>query len=198
MTTGIYLENGRRERVEEQVQAVQNRNNKLSQLESKLKAAQNAFREEQERCDKLQKLLLSRSATLRRVEAVRGSLIKVKDKDDVDRPCMWLTAWEPFKDKETGVEGARVTIRGWRDALNAVEAEVAKKLPGRAATSAEVVQMSLKKNGLFVEDSVKIVAQRDVKDCLSEFVISMTFAPEPSLAGDEQPAAGGKKKKGGR
>ena len=195
---GIYLENGRRERVEEQVQAVQNRNNKLSQLESKLKAAQNAFREEQERCDKLQKLLLSRSATLRRVEAVRGSLIKVKDKDDVDRPCMWLTAWEPFKDKETGVEGARVTIRGWRDALNAVEAEVAKKLPGRAATSAEVVQMSLKKNGLFVEDSVKIVAQRDVKDCLSEFVISMTFAPEPSLAGDEQPAAGGKKKKGGR
>ncbi len=195
---GIYLENGRRERVEEQVEAVQARNGQLSQLESKLKAAQNAFREEQERCDELQKLLLSRSAALRRVEAVRGSLIKVKDKDDVDRPCMWLTAWEPFKDKETGVEGARVTIRGWRDALNAVEAEVAKKLPGRAATSAEVVQMSLKKNGLFVEDSVKIVAQRDVKDCLSEFVISMTFAPEPSLAGDEQPAAGGKKKKGGR
>ena len=129
---------------------------------------------------------------------MRGSLIKVKDKDDVDRPCMWLTAWEPFKDKETGVEGARVTIRGWRDALNAVESEVAKKLPGRAATSAEVVQMSLKKNGLFVEDSVKIVAQRDVRDCLSEFVISMTFAPEPSLAGDERPAAGGKKKKGGR
>ncbi len=195
---GIYLENGRRERVEEQVQAVQNRNSKLSQLESKLKAAQNAFRDEQERCDELQKLLLSRSATLRRVEAVRGSLIKVKDKDDVDRPCMWLTAWEPTKDKETGVEGARVTIRGWRDVLNAVEAEVAKKLPGRAATSAEVVQMSLKKNALFVEDSVKIVAQRDVRDCLSEFVISMTFAPEPSLAGDEQPAAGGKKKKGGR
>ena len=51
---------------------------------------------------------------------------------------------------------------------------------------------------LFVADSVKIVAQRDVKDCLSEFVISMTFAPEPSLAGDAQPAAGGKKKKGGR
>ena len=194
----IYLENDRCERVEEQVQAVQARNGQLSQLESKLKAAQNAFRDEQERCDEFQKLLLSRSATLRRVEAVRGSLIKVKDKDDVDRPCMWLTAWEPTKDKETGVEGARVTIRGWRDVLNAVEAEVAKKLPGRAATSAEVVQMSLKKNALFVEDSVKIVAQRDVRDCLSEFVISMTFAPEPSLAGDEQPAAGGKKKKGGR
>ena len=194
----IYLENDRCERVEEQVQAVQARNGQLSQLESKLKAAQNAFRDEQERCDEFQKLLLSRSATLRRVEAVRGSLIKVKDKDDVDRPCMWLTAWEPTKDKETGVEGARVTIRGWRDVLNAVEAEVAKKLPGRAATSAEVVQMSLKKNALFVEDSVKIVAQRDVRDFLSEFVISMTFAPEPSLAGDEQPAAGGKKKKGGR
>ncbi len=195
---GIYLENGRRERVEEQVQAVQSRNGQLSQMESKLKAAQSAFRDEQERCDELQKLLLSRSAALRRVEAVRGSLINVKDKDDVDRPCMWLTAWEPTKDKETGAEGARVTIRGWRDVLNMVEAEVAKKLPGRAATSAEVVQMSLKKNGLFVGDSVKIVAQRDVKDCLSEFVISMTFAPEPSLAGDDQPAAGGKKKKGGR
>ena len=195
---GIYLENERRERVEEQVQAVQSRNGQLSQMESKLKTAQNAFRDEQERCDELQKLLLSRSVALRRVEAVRGSLIKVKDKDDVDRPCMWLTAWEPTMDKETGVEGARVTIRGWRDVLNTVEAEVAKKLPGRAATSAEVVQMSLKKNALFVEDSVKIVAQRDVKDCLSEFVISMTFAPEPSLAGDDQPAAGGKKKKGGR
>ena len=61
-----------------------------------------------------------------------------------------------------------------------------------------MVQLGLKEKKLFVADSVKIVAQRDVKDCLSEFVISMTFAPEPSLAGDAQPAAGGKKKKGGR
>ncbi len=195
---GIYLENGRRERVEEQVEAVQNRNSKLSQLESKLKAAQNAFREEQERCDELQKLLLSRSATLRRVEAVRDSLIQIKGKDDTDHPCMWLTAWEPTKDKETGVEGARVTIRGWRDALNAIETEVSKNLSARAATAAEMVQLGLKEKKLFVADSVKIVAQRDVKDCLSEFVISMTFAPEPSLVGDAQPAAGGKKKKGGR
>ncbi len=194
---GIYLENGRRERVEEQVEAVQARNSKLSQLESKLKAAQNAFRDEQDRCDELQKLMLSRSATLRRVEAVRDSLIQIKDKDDVDHPCMWLTAWEPTKDKETGVEGARVTIRGWRDTLNAIETEVAKNLSGRAATAAEMVQRGLKEKNLFVADSVKIVAQRDVKDCLSEFVISMTFAPEPSL-GDAQPAAGGKKKKGGR
>jgi len=195
---GIYLENERRERVEEQVQAVQSRNGQLSQLESKLKAAQNAFRDEQERCDELQKLMLSRSATLRRVEAVRNSLIQIKDKGDVDRPCMWMTAWEPTKDKETEVEGARVTIRGWRDDLNAIEAEVAKKLGGRTATAAEMVQRGLKEKNLFVADSVKIVAQRDVKDCLSEFVISMTFAPEPSLVGDAQSAAGGKKKKGGR
>jgi len=195
---GIYLENERRERVEEQVQAVQSRNGQLSQLESKLKAVQNAFRDEQERCDELQKLMLSRSATLRRVEAVRSSLIPIRDKGDVDRPCMWLTAWEQTKDKETGVEGARVTIRGWRDTLNAIETEVAKNLSGRAATAAEMVQRGLKEKNVFVADSVKIVAQRDVKDCLSEFVISMTFAPEPSLAGDAQSAAGGKKKKGGR
>ena len=47
-------------------------------------------------------------------------------------------------------------------------------------------------------DIKKYAKGADVKDCLSEFVISMTFAPEPSLAGDAQPAAGGKKKKGGR
>ena len=91
-----------------------------------------------------------------------------------------------------------MTIRGWRDALNAIETEVAKNLSGRTATAAEMVQRGLKEKNLFVADSVKIVAQRDVKDCLSEFVISMTFAPEASLVGDAQPAAGGKKKKGGR
>ena len=80
--------------------------------------------------------------------------------------------------------------------IKAKEAEIASKVSGK--TAAEIVQMVLMKQfDVIVPESVKIVAQKDIKDCLSEFAISMEFAPPPSIL-DEGKEAAGKKKKGGR
>jgi type IV pilus assembly protein PilM len=186
-----FMESGREERTRAKVEAVQARNNKLNELKDKLSKAQKAVREEQERCDELQKLLSSRSVALRRVMAVRNSLLRTAPQD-VASPIMWIVAWEPLKD----VDGARVTIRGWSDTLKAKEAEIAGS--ASAKTAAEIVQMLLMKHSdVIVPESVKIVAQKDIKDCLSEFAISMEFAPPPSIL-DEGKEAAGKKKKGGR
>ncbi len=186
-----FMESGREERTRAKVEAVQARNNKLNELKDKLSKAQKAVRAEQERCDELQKLLSSRSVALRRVMAVRDSLLRTAPQD-VATPIMWIVAWEPLKD----VDGARVTIRGWSDTLKAKEAEIAGSAP--AKTAAEIVQMLLMKHSdVIVPESVKIVAQKDIKDCLSEFAISMEFAPPPSIL-DEGKEAAGKKKKGGR
>ena len=179
---GIYIQNDAGESARAQVELVQRENSRLKGLDAKLKAAQAEALSEQERCDEFQKLLASRSAALRRVNAVRESLI----------PGMWITSWEPLKD----VDGVRVVIRGWRDSLGKVEAEVAQAGNGRKPTAAEIVQTVLKGRGVFVPDSVKIVAQRDVKDCISEFAISMEFAPPPSLVATT--GSGKDKKKGGR
>ncbi|MBR4652773.1 MAG: type IV pilus assembly protein PilM [Kiritimatiellae bacterium] len=186
---GIYTEKAKGESARAQVENVQRINGRLKQLDTKLKAAQRGVLEEQERCDEFQHLLLSRSVVLRCVNAVRESLI----------PGMWITAWEPIKVKtgETESDGLRVTIRGWRDTMGAAEAMV-KKDGGRKITAAEMVQGSLKGRGLFVPDSVKIVAQRDVKDCLFEFAISMVYAPPPSILADGKAEGAGKKKKGAR
>ena len=73
---------------------------------------------------------------------------------------------------------------------------MAGKLAGK--TAAEMVQTLLMKHvDVIVPETVKIVAQKDIKDCLSEFAISMEFAPPPSIL-DEGKEAAGKKKKGGR
>ena len=185
-----FTESGREERTLAKVEAVQARNGGLNKLKDSLAKAQDAARVEQMRCDELQKLLASRSAALRRVKAVRKSLLRESPQDDA-RPIMWIVSWEPLKNSD----GARVTIRGWSDALKAKEAEIAGKTPGK--TAAEVVQMLLmKQHDVIVPESVKIVAQKDIKDCLSEFAISMEFAPPPSLLDDGKNSAG--KKKGGR
>ena len=185
-----FTESGREERTLAKVEAVQARNGGLNKLKDSLAKAQDAARVEQMRCDELQKLLASRSAALRRVKAVRKSLLRESPQDDA-RPIMWIVSWEPLKNSD----GARVTIRGWSDALKAKEAEIAGKTSGK--TAAEVVQMLLmKQHDVIVPESVKIVAQKDIKDCLSEFAISMEFAPPPSLLDDGRNSAG--KKKGGR
>ena len=189
MGIGISIENGASEKARVQVERYQQANNSLRNLEAKLKAAQTEDRGVRESCDVFQQLLMSRSATLRRVNVVRESLL----------PGMWIVSWEQIKgsEEEGRMEGARVTIRGWRDAMSAVESKFA-NVGGRKATAAEMVQMVLKSRNVFVPDSVKIVAQRDVKDCLLEFAISMTFAPAPSIMGDDKPGAVDRKRKGGR
>jgi hypothetical protein len=109
---------------------------------------------------------------------------------------MWITEWAPQAAVEKrdargrvtdkGREGVRVTVRGWRDELSKAEAAWAAANQGKRSTSAEIVQSKLKGRHTIVADSVKIVAQKDVKECLVEFAIRMEFADPPSLTGAEE------------
>lgn len=155
----------------EQVQA---RNGKFKTMESRLKAELREESEVREKSDELQKLLWWRSAVLQRVRAVRDSLL----------PGMWITEWTAVGDKskagEESVERVRVTIRGWKDAMARAEAKWAADNKGKKSTADEIVQAALKGRQAIVSDSVKIVAQKDVKACMVEFAIQMDFAKAPS------------------
>ena len=195
-----FMESGREERTRAKVDAVQSRNSGLNTFKDSLSKAQKSVRAQQERCDEMQGLLASRSAALRRVMAVRNSLLRGTPESSA--PIMWIVSWEPLKlkgddgDDDATRDGARVTIRGWSDVLKAKETEMAGKLAGK--TAAEMVQTLLMKHAdVIVPETVKIVAQKDIRDCLSEFAISMEFAPSLSILDDGKTVVG-KKRKGGR
>ena len=163
-----------------EAEAVSSRTDKLKSLESKLKAEQDAVRSELETSDEFANLLWSRPAALLRLRAVRESLV----------PGMWITDWSPIAPEEQkdsrgrvtskGNEGVRVTVRGWKDELAKAEAAYAEANQGKKLTSAEIVQSNLRGKHMIVADTVKIVSQKEVKDCIVEFAIRMEFAPHPS------------------
>ena len=157
------------------IERVEGRNNALRGLEDKLKAGQKAADEQGRKCDDFQKLLWSRSVALQRLQAVRRSLQK----------GMWITEWTAVneaKEDAAPVEGARVTIRGWRDVMAKVEADWATRNTGKKPkVAAEIVVDALKGRGdMIVPESLKIVSQKEVKQCLTEFAIQMNFAEAPS------------------
>ena len=177
--------------VEEQLEVVNGlvAGKKLAAFEGKIKSASSAVESEKQKCDEFQKLLWGRSASLARVRAVRESLI----------PGMWITEWTalpPPKDDAEGKEGVRVTIRGWRDAMTKAEADWSAKNGGKKSTSAEIVMESLKGRSVFVSDSVKVVSQKEVKECLTEFAIQLELAPAPSVMAEK--TSGGRNGKAGK
>lgn len=163
---------------------------KLNEFKQRIAKEQQAVAAERERCEAFLGLLWDRSAALQRVRAVRESLV----------PGMWITEWTAIpapKDDPEGREGVRVTVRGWRDAMAKVEKAWSDSHGGKPTTASKIVEDALKrKSAAFVPDSVKIVAQKEVKECLSEFSIQMDLASAPSAA----PAgkAAGRKGKAGK
>ncbi len=167
-----------------QIERVEGRNSKLKGLEGQLKKELQSAEAACAKCDAFQRLLWDRSAELLRVRAVRESLI----------PGMWITEWTHVpasKDDPEGLPSVRVTVRGWKDAMTKAEGDWAAKNANKRLTAAEVVKESLKGRSVFVADSVKITAQKEVKGCLTEFVIQMNLAAAPSAA----PEAKGRKGK---
>ena len=163
-----FVEDCKTENANAQIERVEGRNNKLQKLEGELKKGQQEADAERQKCEDFQKLMWSRSAALRRLQAVRKSLI----------PGMWITDWSAIpapKDEPNGLEGVRVTIRGWSDVM-------AKATAGKKKVAAEIVEDALKTRGeMIVADTVKIVSQKEVKQCLTEFAIQMKFADAPSV-----------------
>lgn len=166
----------------------------LANFKQKITREQQAVEAERAKCDEVMALLWERSAALQQVRAVRDCLVN----------GMWITEWVtvPPKKSDGGDDEAkparahvRVTVRGWRDAMGKVEAAWSAQHGGKPTTVSKLVEEALRKRAEFVADTVAIVAQKEVKECLAEFTIQMDLAAAPTAAPG---TAGGKGKAGKR
>ncbi len=181
---------------EAEMAAVEARNGRIRDLETKLKAAQKKAGEELSKSDAFQRLMASRFSTLHAMDDVRQSLL----------PGMWITSWETVPPKGDAEDGealalTKVTIRGWRETLSALEGEHRRRNEGKRMTAEEIVASALKTRRSVVPESVKIVvSQKDInnKGVLSEFAIELAFAKPASADPNAGRPVSKKKRKGGR
>lgn len=166
----MVVQNRAKDVAEQQKECVEGLNSKLGSLKTKLQASMKAADEEGSRSEALQQLMWSRSAALQRVKAVRASLL----------PGMWIKSWEKVRKVGDAEEQAAVsdsvvvTIRGWRDAMD-------KARSGGKGSIDNIVVDRLKGRDAIVADSVQVTAKNEVKGCLTEFSIKMTFADAPTI-----------------
>ena len=175
-----------------ETEAVQAKNNTFRQFETKLKAEQKKADEEFAKSDAFQRLMASRFFTITSLSSIGKSLL----------PGMWITSWENVPQKGDDDDSpllTRLTIRGWRDSLSALESEHRKQNEGKKMTAEEIVAAAFKVLPIVDPKTVRIVSQKDVnsKGVLSEFAIELAFVPPPS-ADPSAKKPTGKKKKGAR
>jgi len=133
---------------------------------ARLNKAQAAEGEVAKKAEAMRDVILQRTAWLKRVDAVRKSLL-----DGV-----WLTELVPIKDEGGVVTGLRIVGRGWVDKLKAVEEK--EREAGRSATALEVLRDRLKTQPVFGNGpkDVRITGQKDIEAYLIEFTIEATLA----------------------
>lgn len=156
---------------------------KLKNLDAKLKKEQKSAENEIVKCDGLRRLVSARLDRVLELDAVRRSLL----------PGMWIVSWTPAE----GV--TKVAVRGWSDALRALEKKHADAHGGRKTTAAELVKDALAKQAVLSGGGVKISAQGNVsgRSCLEEFTLDISFPPPAPLAGapaEKDKGKGGKRK----
>ena len=117
-------------------ESVQGRISTLKGYEEGLKKAEAAVEAERAKADALKALVLSRSVPVVRLNAVRGALAN----------GMWIEKWETD----------RVTIRGWKDDLDAIVEKDAAANGGKHRTASEIVVARLKGSAAVDSDGVKI------------------------------------------
>lgn len=117
-------------------ESVQGRISTLKGYEEGLKKADAAVEAERAKADALKALVLSRSVPVVRLNAVRGALAN----------GMWIEKWE----------ADRVTIRGWKDDLDAIVEKDAAANGGKHRTASEIVVARLKGSAVVDSDGVKI------------------------------------------
>ena len=191
-----YAESHLKDVAAAELELVQAKNAQLKSKEAALKVAQSSVNAETEKCDRFQQLILRRFEPVWRLATIRESLMQIDG--------MWITAWEPIttssrddddsrgKKEESGpLEAAKITIRGWKDAMTKAEDAWSKLNNGQKKTANVIVMDSLRKRvGLFAK--VEPENMRELKGCLMEYTIKVTFAPTPSIV------AAGKGKEAGK
>ncbi len=138
--------------------------------QSRLNKAQSAKDGVAKKTESLRDVVLGRSAWLKRVDAVRKSLLD----------GIWLTELVPVKGEGGRVTGLRIVGRGWADKLKAIEDK--ERAAGRNATALEVLRDRLKMQSVFGKGpkDVRITGQKDVEAYLIEFTIEATLAEADS------------------
>jgi type IV pilus assembly protein PilM len=139
---------------------------KVKKMQAKLGKAERVKAEVQRKADALREVIELRGAWLKRVDAIRKSLID----------GMWLTEMVPVKDEHGVVTGIRIVGRGWVDRLRAVEAKAAEA--GRKVTAVEELRDQIKRQAVFGHgpQDVRIVGVKDIEAYLIEFTIEAALA----------------------
>ena len=151
------------------LECINQRNGKLSTLKNQLGKEQKEADAALAQADDFQQLLSSRTMTLRRVRAVRKALAD----------GMWIKEWldvPASKEKPDARDVVKVTVRGWRDVMEKVQASA-----GGKKTVAEIVQEKIQASEEFAPKSVKVATQGEAAKWLTEFTIEMELAPLPTV-----------------
>jgi type IV pilus assembly protein PilM len=149
-----------------QNEQVSNKLSEVKAMQAKLKQAENEKAAVKRKADAISGLMLERGAWLKRVDAVRKSLLE----------GMWLTEMVPVKNADGAVTGVRVVGRGWSDKLKQIEEKA--RAAGRTATAIEELRDQLKMQRVFGAgpQDVKIIGQKDIGAYLIEFTIEAQLA----------------------
>jgi type IV pilus assembly protein PilM len=139
--------------------AVDGRLRVLKGYETKLKAAEKSVEETKASADALKDLMGARFMMCVRLDAVRKALAPGR---------MWVEKWEP----------GRLTIRGWKDVLDAYEAIDAANNEGRRKTASEIVAQKLKGLSSIIDpDSVRIADMTTIgkNASVEQFTVELKF-----------------------
>ena len=139
--------------------AVDSKLSVLKGYETKLKAVAAAAEASKASADSLSNLMSARFMLCVRFDAVRKALAPGR---------MWVEKWEP----------GRITIRGWKDVLDAYEAIDAANSGGKRRTASEIVASRLKALSSIIDpDSVRIADMTTIgkNASIEQFIVELKF-----------------------
>ena len=138
----------------------------------------------------LDKAIAEKNSVMQAAEAVQG-LIAERDiwqrRVDAVRRCFsdgstWLTEIAPLRDAGGTIEGLKLTARGWKDKMKAVEDKA--HASGSTATAVELLVEDLAKRSVFGETpDVKPKGLKEPDVFLSEFTIEVRWSAAEEAKG---------------
>ncbi len=200
---GIVMQNRECAIAKAQLEEVQSQNSALEGKEKQLKSVQGQEKAEMENCDKLQKLMRTRMGALARVRAVQASLL----------PGMWISKWEHVPpsggDDSDGLEGVKIVVCGWKDAMDAGLEKWKKDWEqlnqGRKAGNvnvAKIIKQKIEMSGIAApadadaQGGEAVSVELQPGKSLEEITLAFKFAPVKSM--DPNPPAKKNKNRRGR
>jgi len=159
--------------------------------DAQLTKVNEALKELRETKSDLDKAIKDKNSVLQAAEAVQG-LIAERDlwqrRVEAVRRCLsdgstWLTEMAPLRGADGNVEGIKLTARGWKDKLKAIEDRV-RAGGDSTATAVEVLRDDLARRAVFGETpNVKITGVKEPDVFLTEFTIEVRWSSAEETKG---------------